>query len=392
MKMKSKLLYIPMVMAVMSALVVTATTFTDSTTTKKPTTTTTAQTTTPRTTTITTTARTTTGPPGLNLSGKMFTLSVNGGGIAFYPPYFSPTPPPTPNPTRHYTTRPYYTTTRPYTSRPYYTTTRPYTTRPSTTRPYYTTTRPYTSRPYYTTTRPYTTRPYYTTTRPYTTRPYYTTTRPYYTTTPTAPPTRGVSVCLRYLADSVYSLFTLSPSSRNPLNLAVSNVGAYTLNVGGYSQYMKPNVRFWSNVGPDIWTRVCLTMDSVKNVAQVFSGSNISVRKMLPIRYAWSGEPVIDFSGFDGQVTDIQIWDYPLRYREVFNYMTSGVYGQYSGSVLSWSHISYSPRGNILLEDTYEWQARQPINSIRGRKGRRVKGGMKIMEFFNVEESQREQL
>ncbi|XP_074493879.1 uncharacterized protein LOC141769077 isoform X2 [Sebastes fasciatus] len=323
MKMKSKLLYIPMVMAVMSALVVTATTFTDSTTTKKPTTTTTAQTTTPRTTTITTTARTTTGPPGLNLSGKMFTLSVNGGGIAFYPPYFSPTPPPTPNPTRHYTTRPY-------------------------------------------------------------------TTRPYYTTTPTAPPTRGVSVCLRYLTDNVYSLFTLSPSSRNPLNLAVSNVGEYTLNVGGYSQYMKPNVRLWSNVGPDIWTRVCLTMDSVKNVAQVFSGSNISVRKMLPIQYAWSGEPVIEFSGLDGQVTDIQIWDYPLRYKEVFNYMTSGVYGQYSGSVLSWSHISYSPRGNILLEDTYEWQARQPINSIRGRKGRRVKGGMKIMEFFNVEESQRE--
>lgn len=328
MKMKSKLLYVPMVMAVMSALVVT-----DSTTTKKMTTTTTARTTTPRTTTITTTARTTTGPPGLNLNGKMFTLSYNGGGIAFYPPYFSPTPTPTPYPTRHYTTRPYYTTTRPYTS------------------------------------------------------------RPYYTTTPTAPPTRGVSVCLRYLSDYSNSLFTLSPSSRNPLNLVVSNVGSYTLNLDRYRQYslyMNPNVRFWSNVGPDIWTRVCLTMDSVKNVAQVFSGSNISIRKMLPIRYAWSGEPVIDVSGFDGQVTDIQIWDYPLRYKEVFNYMTSGVYGQYSGSVLSWSHISYSPRGNTLLEDTYEWQARQPINSIRGRKGRRVKGGMKIMEFFNAEESQRE--
>ena len=44
-------------------------------------------------------------------------------------------------------------------------------------------------------------------------------------------------------------------------------------------------------------------------------------------QYVWSGEPVIEFKGFDGQVTDVQMWDYPLSYREVFKYMTSGVYG-----------------------------------------------------------------
>ena len=45
------------------------------------------------------------------------------------------------------------------------------------------------------------------------------------------------------------------------------------------------------------------------------------------VQYVWSGEPVIQFEGFDGQVTDIQMWDYPLSYREVFKYMTNGVYG-----------------------------------------------------------------
>lgn len=45
------------------------------------------------------------------------------------------------------------------------------------------------------------------------------------------------------------------------------------------------------------------------------------------VQFVWSGEPVIDFPGFDGQVTDVQIWDYPVHYREVFNYMSNGVYG-----------------------------------------------------------------
>ncbi|XP_031700036.1 uncharacterized protein LOC116381764 [Anarrhichthys ocellatus] len=204
----------------------------------------------------------------------------------------------------------------------------------------------------------------------------------------------GVSVCLRYLAESVSSLFTLSPSSRVPLQFDVGGAGSYVLTFTRYryySLYFQPNIKFWPNIGPDIWNRVCFTLDSMKNVAQVFSGSNISIRKMLPLQYVWSGEPVMDFSGFDGQLTDIQIWDYPLSYREVFNYMTSGVYAPYQGSALSWSYISYSPRGQTLLEDTFELQGRQPISNRRGKKGRRPKGG-KTRTFYNVWESKSEQL
>ncbi|XP_051270035.1 uncharacterized protein LOC127371327 isoform X6 [Dicentrarchus labrax] len=271
---------------------------------------------------------TTSGSDGQNLNGKMFTLSRDGGGIYFYPPGYSPWFITTPYPTRRYTTRGYFTTTTP---------------KPTTT------------------------------------------TYPPWTT---APSTRGVSVCLRYLTDysqsSSPTIFKLSPSGSNTLMLSSSYSGVYTLSYG-YSNYMyfRPNIMLWSNIQPDIWTRVCVTVDTVKRVAQVFNGSTVSIRKLLPYQYVWSGEPVIDFSGFDGQFTDVQVWNYPLNYKEIYNYMTSSGYGWYHGSVLTWSSIKYSPRGYTLLEDVYERQAKQPMRS-RGR-GHRPNWEKKKRAFIYVE-------
>ncbi|XP_060897303.1 uncharacterized protein LOC132976993 isoform X8 [Labrus mixtus] len=288
----------------------------------------------------------TTQGPGIDLKGKMFTLSANGGGIRFYPPRYNTN---TPDPWSSST--PYKTRTRPYTS-----------TGPNSTN------RPDTSTGPYSTNRPHTTTRY-----PWT----------------TAPPFRGVSVCLRYLSAyqvNIPSLFTVSPSTR-PLTLGVNFPNIYVLPFQYYysNTYLKPYINFWSNISPEIWNRVCLTVDSVRNVAQVFSGSNMSIRRVLTSTYVWSGEPVIDFPGFDGQLTDVQVWDYPLRYKEVFNYMTRGVYVMYRGSVITWSSISYSLRGNTLLEDIYEKQANQPIGSLQER-GRRPKGERKAREFLNVGE------
>ncbi|KAE8298777.1 hypothetical protein D5F01_LYC03282 [Larimichthys crocea] len=204
--------------------------------------------------------------------------------------------------------------------------------------------------------------------------------------------TAGVSVCLRYLTDYVQIsrpvIFTLRSSSSSPISLKSSSGFSYGLTFNYYPNLeFKPNIRFWSNIGPDIWTGLCLTVDTVKNVAQVFSGPNISIRKILPIRYVWSGQPVIDFSGFDGQVTDVQIWDYPLHYREIYNYMVSGVYGPHRGSILTWSSISYSPRGNVVMEDVYEQQSKQSLSSGGSReRGRHLKGKKKTRKFWNLEE------
>ncbi|AWP02269.1 Hypothetical protein SMAX5B_001088 [Scophthalmus maximus] len=245
-----------------------------------------------------TTQPTTTNRPGVNLNGKMFTLSYNGGGISLSPPNYSP----------H--------TTSPYTQRWYTTTYPPMTTQPSTT---------------------------------------------------------GLSVCLRYLTDSGGPTVTLSPSSRYRLSFQVSSNSWYSLSCDRYSSSTKsflPNIKFWPDVSAaDMWTSVCLTVDTVHRVAQVFSGSNMSIRKMLPFKCSRTGEPVMDISAFDGQVTDVQVWDYPLLYREVINYMSTSAYKLYRGSVLTWSDINYSLNGDGQLEDVYEIRARQPIGG-RGKKPR----------------------
>ncbi|KAM4583475.1 uncharacterized protein V3H82_007238 [Fundulus diaphanus] len=131
-----------------------------------------------------------------------------------------------------------------------------------------------------------------------------------------------------------------------------------------------------------MWTSVCITVDNVKGVAQIFRDSTMSIRKLLNNYNMWSGEPVIDFSGFEGQVTDVQMWDYPLRYKEVLYYMSSGYYGQYMGSILNWSYISYSLRGKTLLEDSYELQLRQ----LTRRRGHHLKGEENTRKLFRIEE------
>uniref|UniRef100_A0A1A8HZA0 Pentraxin (PTX) domain-containing protein n=1 Tax=Nothobranchius kuhntae TaxID=321403 RepID=A0A1A8HZA0_NOTKU len=261
---------------------------------------------------------------GLNLNGKMFTLSGYAG-LRLFSPYM---PPPWFSTTPHTTTRPYTTNTRPYTTN---------------TRPYTTNTRSYiTTRPHITT-HPYT---------PWT----------------TAPTTRGVSVCLRYISDfDRFSYFTLSPSSSS-LRLYSDGQG-FTLTFNGYNNInLYPRIRLWSDSRQNMWTSICFTVDTVKKVAQMFRNSDMSPRKLLPSQYTWSGEPVIDFSDFEGQVTDVQVWDYPLRYKEVLYYTSAGFYGPYQGSVLNWSYISFSIRGDTLLEETFEQQMKLPAGGGKPRR------------------------
>ncbi|KAJ0002536.1 hypothetical protein NQD34_007685 [Periophthalmus magnuspinnatus] len=185
----------------------------------------------------------------------------------------------------------------------------------------------------------------------------------------TRPPTPGVSVCLRFLADFIsVNLFTLAPGS--PLKLSWSGPSQYTLSWNYYTSVsLLPRISLWPPVQTQPWTSVCVVLDSLKNVVQLFQGGSMSIRKIPSSRLVWSGERVLDVSGFDGQVTDLEVWDYPLRYTQVLSYMKN--YGS-SGTVLTWSNIAYRPRGNILFEETYALRQKQPIRSGYGQ-GQRLK-------------------
>ncbi|XP_077430524.1 uncharacterized protein LOC144057121 isoform X2 [Vanacampus margaritifer] len=209
---------------------------------------------------------------------------------------------------------------------------------------------------------------------PYPTRAYTTMSYPSWTT---EKPTVGLTVCLRYLLDgetSARTTFTLSPSSRAPLTLGLDYDGSYLLAWSStyWSVRLKADVRMWPGMKDDLWTRLCLTMDTVRGVVQVFSGADMSVRKMAPSKFVWSGEPVIAMTGVDGQVTDLQMWDYPLSYVAILNYMTPLSYGWPRGSVLTWSNIRYSLTGHALLEDAYE-QRRVAKNPKKEKGTRKTK-------------------
>eukprot|EP00066_Takifugu_rubripes_P022657 XP_011611923.1 PREDICTED: C-reactive protein-like [Takifugu rubripes] len=197
--------------------------------------------------------------------------------------------------------------------------------------------------------------------------PWLSTPSPSYTTIQYSTPghtIKGLSVCLRYTIDyrqpryGPTYLFTFGPSRTLRLRFVGNN--QYILLLNGYSLYLNTDLFLWPNTEQTLWTKICLKIDSGKNVVQMFSGRQASIRKILPFSFVWSGQPVIEFSGFDGQVTDVQVWDYPLSNKEILRYMNPYMLGPLVGSVLKWSHISYSVRGIVLLEDTYENQVKKP--------------------------------
>ncbi|KAM4740915.1 uncharacterized protein FYW61_002557 [Anableps anableps] len=332
------------------------------------------------------------GGSGVDLSGKMFTLSGYNGGLVIYSPY---QPSPWSSPTPYHSPSSTQTTTR-KTERPI-----PSTTTQTTTSAYRTTeptTQSTTERTTEATTTRLTTIPQSSsgtterTTKPTTERTTDATTTTYpWTTHPwtTNPTTRGVSVCLRYITDSQSgSIFTLRPTS-NRLRLEISEA-SYVLNFRDYyTVVLQPNIRLWSDLRPNMWTSICLTVDNMKGVVQMFRDSDMSSRKLLTYQYIWSGEPVIDFTNFEGQVTDIQVWDYPLCYKEVLYYMSSGYYGLYQGSALNWSNISYSLRGRTLLEESYELQMKKP--NRKRQRGHHLKQRQNPRKLFPFEESKRKQ-
>ncbi|XP_075880500.1 jeltraxin-like [Nelusetta ayraudi] len=232
---------------------------------------------------------------------------------------------------------------------------------PSTTGSYPTTSSYPTSRSYpttssYPTSRSYPTTSSYPTSRSYPTTSSYPTSRSYPTTSTgtTAPTVTGVSVCLRYLTDcrSVQPFFRLGSASSYSLYLDLQDNYNYILRLNSENPLtFQPNKMFGAPT-TKLWTSLCLTVDNRKKVAQVFSGSKMSIRKLMPAQLFWSGEPVIEFSSFDGQLTDVQVWDYPITYKDVLSYTERDHYRQ-RGSVITWSSINYSLRGNALLEDSF---------------------------------------
>lgn len=103
-----------------------------------------------------------------------------------------------------------------------------------------------------------------------------------------------MSVCLRYVVDNRQRLptpviFTLDHSNGGSLRLRIDYEDRYQVFFGGDSLYLTTDIVLWFTVHPSLWTRICLTVDSRKNVVQMFSGRKMSIRKILPVSVRFHG-------------------------------------------------------------------------------------------------------
>lgn len=80
----------------------------------------------------------------------------------------------------------------------------------------------------------------------------------------------------------------------------------------------------------------------------------------------FSGNTVMTISQFEGQLTDIHVWDKILPLSSLRAYMSGWDYP--SGNLLSWRNMTYSSEGYVVLEDAYQTQDKSTENRRSGNQ------------------------
>ncbi|XP_071219616.1 mucin-1-like [Salvelinus alpinus] len=185
-------------------------------------------------------------------------------------------------------------------------------------------------------------------------------------TTP-SPSLSALTVCLRYMAEEGKDLTLFSLTQGNYWNLLLErNSGMDFLSIHSSSQSFRSYRLMWSIAGPRPWTSLCVTWEKNTGVAQVWRGGTVSVRKRV-FGQVTNGPPVLKVYKFEGQVTDVEVWDRILSPRWIMSYMSGWQsYWSYTpGNVLTWSKAIYSTNGEVLLERNTYNSDHQPIRGQR---------------------------
>ncbi|XP_042167131.1 uncharacterized serine-rich protein C215.13-like [Oncorhynchus tshawytscha] len=192
---------------------------------------------------------------------------------------------------------------------------------------------------------------------PYTSYPY---------TTP-SPSLSALTVCLRYMAEEGKDLTLFSLTQGNYWNLLLErNSGMDYLSIHSSSQSFRSYRLLWSIIEPRPWTSLCVTWEKNTGLAQVWRGRTVSIRKRV-FGQVTNGPPVLKVYKFEGQVTDVEVWDSVLSPSWIMSYMSGWQsYWSYTpGNVLTWSKAIYSTNGEVLLERNTYNSDHQPIRGQR---------------------------
>uniref|UniRef100_A0A673WBI7 Jeltraxin-like n=1 Tax=Salmo trutta TaxID=8032 RepID=A0A673WBI7_SALTR len=219
--------------------------------------------------------------------------------------------------------------------------------------------------------------------------PYPTTSYPYPTSSPSL---SALTVCLRYMAEERKDLTLFSLTQGYYWNLLLKRYyGIDRLSIES-SQDFSSYKLFGAVREPRPWTSLCVTWEKKTGMAQVWRGGTVSVKKRV-FGQVTNGPPVLKVYMFEGQVTDVEVWDRVLSPSWIMSYMSGWTYWSYTpGNVLTWSKAIYSTNGEILLEENTYNSDHQPIRGHDQRPGpmkRKTKRKLEWRKSENAEQRQR---
>ncbi|XP_017541780.1 C-reactive protein-like [Pygocentrus nattereri] len=190
----------------------------------------------------------------------------------------------------------------------------------------------------------------------------------------------GLTVCMRVLIENPYYRVQLTfgnstdgisytgPVTTNPL---------YYLDIEGATVSFKTISVSFEQQWP--WRNRCFTWESSSRMAQLWFDGRMSIRKSVGRGQVFSGQAELTISEFEGQVSDVYVWDSALSVKHLYCYLALS-HSFPPGSVLDWRHIQYSTSGYALLEPTYL----RPFSEkpTRRRKHKRERGLRKDKRRF----------
>ncbi|KAG9269417.1 C-reactive protein-like [Astyanax mexicanus] len=160
----------------------------------------------------------------------------------------------------------------------------------------------------------------------------------------------GLTVCLRVLTkQQSYGIQLTLENQTDFVRLDGFPNSMHRLYVSGSSVSFDWYFSVASYVERWPWKNRCFTWESSSGMAQLWLDGTMSVRKGVARGQVFSGQVELSLYQFEGQLSDVYVWDRALSVQELFNFLYYN-YNFPPSSILNWQWIQYSTSGYTVLE------------------------------------------
>ncbi|XP_053500337.1 serum amyloid P-component [Ictalurus furcatus] len=185
----------------------------------------------------------------------------------------------------------------------------------------------------------------------------------------------GITLCLRAVTEKKWMIddYLSLMFGKNPAVSIMRNYNSdylYKLQVAGYQETFNIYSMVPVQEVHSLWKSRCLTWDSSSGMAQLWFDGRMSVRKGLSRGTVFSGQAELTMTEFEGQVSDVYMWNSVLSVRELNRYL-HGHSVLSRGHVLAWTQMEFSASGYVVLQPAYPKQL--PAGPAKHNKKKRMK-------------------